>query len=129
MSGRSGVPLVVVRPGVVYGPGRDWISSRIGLRLGDRLLQMGGRHLVPYTYINNCQDAICLAGTTPGIAGEAFNVLDDDLPSANALLRRHLRDVGRLRVTSIPSSAIHRYDPRANGMPGNQRDSCRRCWC
>ena len=45
---QSGVPLVVVRPGVIYGPGRDWIGSRVGLRLGNVVLKMGGRQLVPY---------------------------------------------------------------------------------
>jgi nucleoside-diphosphate-sugar epimerase len=100
------LPLVVVRPGVIYGPGRDWLSSRIGLRIGGLLLKMGGRQVVPYTYVENCADAICRAGFAPGAEGHAFNVVDDGLPTANALLRRYRRDVGRLRVVPIPSWAI-----------------------
>jgi nucleoside-diphosphate-sugar epimerase len=102
----TGLPLVVVRPGVIYGPGRDWITGRVGLRLGSLLIKMGGRQAVPYTYVDNCADAVYRGGTVPGIDGQAFNVVDDDPPSVNALVRRYRRQIGRLRVIPIPSWAI-----------------------
>jgi nucleoside-diphosphate-sugar epimerase len=102
----AGLPLVVVRPSVIYGPGRDWITTRVGLRLGNVLIKMGGRQRVPYTYVENCADAICRAGIVPGIEGQAFNVVDDDLPTANALVRRYHREVSRLRVVPVPGWVI-----------------------
>lgn len=102
----AGLPLVVVRPGVIYGPGRDWVSSRVGLRLGNTVIKMGGRQIVPYTYVDNCADAVHRAGVVPGIEGHAFNVVDDHLPTANGLLRYYRRHVRRLRVIPVPGWAI-----------------------
>ncbi|HID20993.1 MAG TPA: NAD(P)-dependent oxidoreductase, partial [Planctomycetaceae bacterium] len=51
---RSQLPLVVVRPGVIYGDERGCLSSRVGLPFGRWLLQMGGRQRLPYTYVENC---------------------------------------------------------------------------
>lgn len=103
---KANVPLVIVRPGVIYGPGRDCITSRLGLRIGRRLVLMGGCQQLPYTFVQNCAEAIVLAGTVPGIAGEAFNIIDDDPPTANALLRMYRRKVGKLRSIRIPHSMI-----------------------
>lgn len=101
-----GLPLVVVRPGVIYGPGRDWLCSRIGLRFGGLMLKMGGRQRVPFTYVENCADAVVQAAGAPGIEGQAFSIVDDDLPTADALVRRHRRAVGRIRTVWIPSWAV-----------------------
>src|SRR5205807_1842529 len=35
------LPLVVIRPGVIYGPGRDVLTGRVGLRIGRLLVRMG----------------------------------------------------------------------------------------
>ena len=103
---RGAVRLVVVRPGVIFGPGREAITGRVGLRLGDFLLQMGGRHRLPYTYVDNCADAVLLAGIVPGVEGEAFNIVDDELPTGRQISRMHRRRVGRLRTLTIPRPAI-----------------------
>lgn len=102
----QGLPLVVIRPGVIYGPGRDWITGRTGLRMANVLLKMGGHQVVPYTYVDNCADAVYLAGTATGIEGQVFNIVDDQPPTVNALVRRHKREVGPLQVIPIPRWAI-----------------------
>lgn len=101
-----GLPLSVVRPGVIFGPGRDCVSGRVGLRLGRWLIQMGGRQQLPYTFVDNCARAVLLAGTVSGVEGEAFNVIDDGLPTARELLKRHREEVGGLRRLPVPSWAI-----------------------
>jgi nucleoside-diphosphate-sugar epimerase len=100
------LPLVIVRPGVIYGPGRDPLTNRVGLRLGNVLLRMGGRQLLPYTFVDNCAEAVALAGTVPGIEGQAFNVVDDDPPTGRELLRRYRTEVKRLRVVPVTRMAI-----------------------
>jgi nucleoside-diphosphate-sugar epimerase len=101
-----GLPLVVVRPGVIYGPGRTCLTNRCGLTIGSLLIQMGGTQRVPYTYVDNCARAIALAVSTEGIEGRAFNVIDDDLPRAAAVVREYRRKVRPLRVVRIPSWAV-----------------------
>lgn len=101
-----GLPLVVVRPGVIYGPGRPLLTSRVGLSLGPVLLQMGGGQRLPYTYVENCAAAICRAGLTPGIEGEIFNVIDDDLPTGKRIIRILRKNGKRVRSLWIPRPLI-----------------------
>lgn len=100
------LPVVVVRPGVIYGPGRDCLTNRVGLRLGNVLVRMGGKQPLPYTHVDNCADALVLAGTVEGVEGQSFNIVDDDLPSARELVKRYRREVKALRVVPVASLAI-----------------------
>ncbi len=116
-------PLVVVRPAVIYGPGREAITARVGLRLGRFVLQMGGRHPLPYTYVENCAQAVLLAGTVAGVEGEAFNVVDDELPSGRQILKRHraaVSSVASLRVPRLMIGPVSRlcewYHTHSNGQ-------------
>jgi nucleoside-diphosphate-sugar epimerase len=99
------VSLTVVRPGVIYGPGRDVLSGRVGLQLKNVLLKMGNQRL-PYTFVDNCANAVLLGGTDPNAAGESFNVIDDAPPTGSQLLRRCRRQGKKLRVVRIPGLAI-----------------------
>jgi nucleoside-diphosphate-sugar epimerase len=101
-----GLPLVVVRPGVLFGPGRPLLTARIGLTIGRVLIQMGGRQQVPYCFVDNCARAVALAAETPCVDGMIFNLVDDDLPSANAVLRLHQRYVSPVRAIKVPGWAI-----------------------
>jgi len=102
----QGLPLVVIRPGVLYGPGRSLLTSRVGLALGPLFLRMGGGEPLPYTFVENCADAIVRAGLTPGIDGEVFNVVDDQLPTGKRILNL-LREHGtRVRALWIPRRLI-----------------------
>ncbi len=101
------LPLVIIRPGVIYGPGRDCLSNRVGLRFGNLLIQVCGRRCVPYTHARNCAEAIFLAGIIPGIDGEVFNVIDDDLPTASALVRAlSTGTVGHSYSASAPAGSL-----------------------
>jgi nucleoside-diphosphate-sugar epimerase len=97
-----GIPYVIVRPGYVYGPGNEAITGRVGIGTFGIFLHLGGANTLPLTYVENCAEAIVLAGLTPGIDGEAFNVVDDDLPSSRQFLRLYKRHVGRFRSIYLP---------------------------
>lgn len=99
---RFGLPHVVVRPGYVYGPGNEAIPGRVGLGTFGIFLHLGGANTLPLTYVDNCAKAIVLAGLTPGIDGEAFNVVDDDVPSSRQFLRLYKRHVRRFRSVYLP---------------------------
>jgi nucleoside-diphosphate-sugar epimerase len=96
------LPLAVVRPGMIFGPGQELLGSRLGLALGPLFLALGGRATLPLTYVENCADAVVLAGTAPGAAGRALCVVDDDLPSARAVLSRYRREVARVAAVPVP---------------------------
>ena len=83
------LPYVIVRPGHVFGPGNEAISARVGIDTFGTFLHLGGPNRVPLTYVDNCADAVILAGLRPGVEREVFNVVDDDLPSSRHFLRMY----------------------------------------
>ncbi len=99
---RFGVPYVIVRPGSVYGPGKESITGRVGIDSFGVFLHLGGSNPVPLTYVDNCADAIVLAGVKAGVEGEVFNVVDDNLPSSRQFLRLYKRKVRRFASIYVP---------------------------
>lgn len=99
---RFKIPYVIVRPGYVYGPGNEAITNRVGIGTFGIFLHLGGSNTIPITYVDNCADAIVLAGLKKGVDGQVFNVVDDDLPSSREFLRLYKRNVRRFRSIYIP---------------------------
>jgi nucleoside-diphosphate-sugar epimerase len=99
---RYGMPFVIVRPGYVYGPGNLGISGRVGINLFGLFLHLGGANPIPFTYVDNCAQAIALAGLKTGVDGEVFNVVDDELPSSREFLRLYKKNVGPFASVYIP---------------------------
>ncbi len=120
---KAGFPLVVLRPGVIYGPRGSRISTRVGLDLMGMFLYLGGDNALPLTYVDNCAEAIAVAGQSDAANGKTYNVVDDDLPTCRQYLSRYRREVKRLRVVPIPypvmtaiSSAVQRYNAYSKGQ-------------
>jgi nucleoside-diphosphate-sugar epimerase len=103
---RLSLPLVVLRPGVIYGPEGGAMSTRVGLSLPGIFLHLGGGNPLPLSYVANCAEAVALAGSTGEAEGQTFNVLDDDGVSCRSYLRRYRRDVGSFRSLYVPYPAL-----------------------
>jgi len=101
-----GIPYVVVRPGSVYGAGSE-ITGRVGVGTFGVFLHLGGSNAIPFTYVENCAEAIALAGLVKGIDGEVFNVVDDDLPSSRQFLRQYKENVRHFTSVYIPHTVSH----------------------
>ena len=99
---KCGVPCVIVRPGSVYGPGKKQITGRIGIDTFGVFLHLGGSNRIPLTYVDNCADAIALAGLTPGVEGEVFNVVDDELPTSRRFMRLYKQHVRKFPSIYVP---------------------------
>lgn len=102
-----GIRYVIVRPGSVYGPGQHGITGRVGIGTFGLFLHMGGSNPIPLSYVDNCADAIVLAGLTNGVDGEAFNIVDDDLPSSRQFLRRYKSEVKRFKSIYVPHAVSY----------------------
>jgi nucleoside-diphosphate-sugar epimerase len=105
--GKNGIPYVLVRPGVVFGPGNRGLPGRIGIDLLGIFLHMGGSNRIPFTYVDNCAEAIILAGLRRGVEGEVFNVVDDDLPTSREFLNLYKKNVRPFRSIRIPRTASY----------------------
>jgi nucleoside-diphosphate-sugar epimerase len=102
LSKKFSIPYVIVRPGSVYGPGHKGITSRVGIRAFGPFLHLGGFNQIPFTYVDNCAEAIILAGLVRGVEGEIFNVIDDDTPSSRDFLRLYKQNVRAFMSTYVP---------------------------
>ena len=98
----AGFELVVLRPGVIYGPGGGALSTRVGLQVGPLFFHLGGRNVLPLSFVENCAEAIVVAGTHPNAAGKVFNIHDDDLPTASSYLRQYRKNVKKIKSIRLP---------------------------
>lgn len=78
----SGVEHVILRPGVVYGPGSRYLG-----RLVDAIRRFGplglpfigqGTNLMPLIHVKDLARAVFLAGTVPGAANQTMNITDGE---------------------------------------------------
>jgi nucleoside-diphosphate-sugar epimerase len=106
---RFGIPYVIVRPGYVYGPGKDAITGRVGVDTFGVFLHLGGSNRIPFTFVDNCADAIMRAGVIKHVESEVFNVVDDDLPSSRQFLRSYKRNVRRFRSVYLPHALSYAF--------------------
>lgn len=72
--------LTVLRPGVIFGPGKT-VNARLGMQTKDFWFTFTGWARVPLTYVEHCALAIVLAAETDAAAGETINVVDDNPPT------------------------------------------------
>ena len=96
------IPYVILRPGAVYGPGAHQLTGRVGIDTFGVFLHLGGSNRIPLTYVDNCAEAIVLAGVKPGVGGEVFNVVDDDLPTSRQFLRLYKQHGKRFKSIYVP---------------------------
>ena len=106
---RHGLPCVTIRPCVVFGPGRKGIPGAVGMDTFGFFMHLGGGNQLPLTYVDNCVDAIVLAGLVQGIEGQVYNVVDDDLPTSRSFLRLYQKAVGHCWSLPIPYPLFYSF--------------------
>jgi len=130
---RTGLRYVILRPGVTFGPGKARIPGRVGIDTFGVFLHLGHSNRMPLTYVDNCADAIVLAGLIKGIDAEDFNVIDDDLPTSREFLTRYKSKLGPFLTIPVPYRAFYafcyvweRYSARSQGQlpPVFNRKTC-----
>ena len=118
---RYRLPCVTLRPGYVFGAGKQELNGRVGIKIFGPFIQVNSSNLLPLTYVDNCAEAIALAGLTPGIDGEVFNIVDDDLLTARQFLKTY-KAARRFRSVSVPYwaaySACYAWEKYSNWSKG-----------
>jgi nucleoside-diphosphate-sugar epimerase/predicted dehydrogenase len=102
---------VVVRPGLVFGPGTTPYLTHlphVGTKRGDRYIVYGdGEVPLALTYVGNVVDALILCATSPEASGETFLLVDDDVPTQREFVHRLARLTGEpLQLVAIPRAAV-----------------------
>jgi nucleoside-diphosphate-sugar epimerase len=84
---RVGLPLTVVRPGPIYGPGERRFLKMIGGVARGRFLLVGdGSPRLQMVYITDLVEGIRLAGESPGAVGRTYILAGDDAPTLKELV-------------------------------------------
>jgi nucleoside-diphosphate-sugar epimerase len=99
---KYGLRYVIVRPGAVFGPGKRDLSGRIGINTFGFFAHIGGSNPLPLTFVDNCAEAIALAGLKGGIDGEVFNVVDDQPLTSAQFLEAYKKRVKRFVAVPVP---------------------------
>lgn len=103
----SGLPYVNLRPGAVFGPGKPNLSGRVGIDTFGFFMHLGGSNLLPLTYVDNCAEAIVMAGLEKGVEGETFNVVDDNLLTSRQFLKAYKKQMNGFVSVPIPYSLAY----------------------
>lgn len=131
------IPYVFVRPGAVYGPGKNQITGRVGIDTFGIFLHLGGSNRIPLTYVENCAEAVVLAGLKKGIDGEVFNIVDDKIPTSREFLKMYKKNVGHFKSIYIPYRIFYflcylweKYSKWSKGQlpPAFNRRRCATYW-
>ncbi len=101
---------VIVRLGLVCGEGASVFPAHVCQKISSDLVVMYGNGKVPLplTFIDNAVEALILGGEVPGISGESFNIVDDDVLTQQEyldLLRQAMG--GSPKVLHMPLSAYY----------------------
>ena len=119
----QGLPLTVLRPGSIYGPGGNILPARVGLRLPGLFLMLGGGNFLPLSFVGNCAEALQVAGSSHATVGQTYNVHDDGLPTCREYFRLYRKHVTAVRWLSLPypvtlwlAHAIEWYHHRSQGQ-------------
>ena len=102
---QEGFPVVVIRPGIIYGPGGRVMHPNVGYLLTKRLFLLVGKgdNPLPLTYVDNTVDGILLAASAQNAAGEAYNLVDGAAITQKEFLDRYRASVKDGFVTlSVP---------------------------
>lgn len=101
----EGQRLVIIRPGMIYGPGNLW-HALLGADFGPRFLRIGSKAILPMTYVENCAEAMVLAAEKliepdSPVVDRVINIVDDDLPT-----QRAYADLVAARMDTPPSIPV-----------------------
>ncbi len=83
---RTGAPVAIVRPGLLYGPGKKPPLARRAITVGPSLVVFARPdYLLPLAYVDNVADAVYLAATSAAAVGRAYTVVDQHVAQRDYL--------------------------------------------
>jgi 2-alkyl-3-oxoalkanoate reductase len=107
---RGKLEATIVRLGLVCGVGTSVLPAHVCLALNpNRVILFGdGSVPLPLVFVDNAVDALILGATVPGIGGQSFNVVDDDVLTQREYLELLQRtNQGRPQVIRMPRLAYY----------------------
>jgi nucleoside-diphosphate-sugar epimerase/predicted dehydrogenase len=82
---KKNLPVVVIRPGIIFGPNGKKAAPRKKLIFGAK------EKVLPYIYVKDVVSAMILAGESDAAIGNAYNAVGDEQPTQGEFIRQKNR--------------------------------------
>ncbi|MCA0940365.1 NAD(P)H-binding protein [Salipiger pacificus] len=97
----SGLPLWILRPGVIFGAGRTW-NAHLGPALGPLLIRVGTKGELPLAHVSHVAKRLLQAALRRPEGVRVINVIDPDRPDRTRFLRAHAASGWPKAVLPLP---------------------------
>jgi predicted dehydrogenase/nucleoside-diphosphate-sugar epimerase len=106
----QGLPLVIVRPGIVIGRGGSPFHWGVGMWWNDSVCQIWGegRNKLPFVLVEDVARGLVAAMDAPGVEGRSFNLVAGPCLSAQEYLDE-LDRAGRMRIQRHATPILRFY--------------------
>lgn len=104
----TGMPVTILRPAIVYGPGGSFLSSALVIapflapRIARMLPTFTGGPLINAVHVDDVAGALLFLAERSGAFGEAFNVADDDWLALGEFLEKIWETIGVRGWVKLP---------------------------
>jgi nucleoside-diphosphate-sugar epimerase len=97
-------PAVILRPGIIYGPGDRHALPRFIEKINSGKMKFIGRgdRLINNTYVGNLVGAMLLAVEKPEVVGETFNIRDERLVTREEFVNTIADYLGKPHPRHVP---------------------------
>jgi nucleoside-diphosphate-sugar epimerase len=100
------LPVVVLRPGFIYGPRDRTLMPKLLANLRKRMVRYisGGKHAMNCIYVGNLVEAALIAAEKPEAVGQVYNLTDGEFVSKRRFIESIVNGLGlpRPRPVSVP---------------------------
>jgi nucleoside-diphosphate-sugar epimerase len=104
------LPIVILRPGTIYGPGGELWSPMLGLSFRNKIYIVfgNGKFILPLVYVDNVVDAVMQSIACSNADNEIFNVVDSERVSKRSFIREIIKKIQpKAHVFYIPYWCLH----------------------
>lgn len=86
-------PIVVLRPGTIYGPGGEIFTPMLGVSFGDRVFVVfgGGKFVLPLVYVDDVADAVVKCLESEAADNQIFNVVGRERVTKRRYIQKLVR--------------------------------------
>jgi nucleoside-diphosphate-sugar epimerase len=104
IAAKQGLPVVILRPGQIFGGGIELVTGAVARNVAGRWLVLGDGTLeLPLVYIDDVVDAVIAAVDKKLVAGELFHIIDPEHLTQNEVLELAGRNK---RVFRVPRALV-----------------------
>ena len=103
----KGLPVCVIRPGVIFGPGMKLSAPAGSFGMFGRWVVVGrGSLSLPLVYVDDVVDAMLLGATRPGVEGALVNLVDPSSITQREYIRRVRSIDNSVKVLYVPQPVL-----------------------